>query len=125
MPVTFEAKPQPFGHLAIEETHQRAAPFDDRDLRAECRKDAGVFAADHAAADDRERVGNAIEVENGVRVFDVGIVERHSRGRSGELPVAMSTTRAVRRRLLRARFITHDELIRPTTNSAAPRMTVT
>ena len=54
----------------------RAPRLDQRYLDLQCREHRRVLAADDAAADDDHALGKAIELQDGVGVVDVRIVER-------------------------------------------------
>ena len=79
VPAALERRLHAGRHLAVEPAEQVAATLDDDDGRAERREQAGVLAADDAAAHDGQRGRDAIEVEDRVGVLDVGIVEGHAR----------------------------------------------
>ena len=72
--------------LAVEEGQEPLAALDERHARPEGRENRSVFAADHPTADDRERLRNAVEVQDAVRVLDVGIRERDAAGRQRRRP---------------------------------------
>ncbi len=58
--------------------------LDDRHPRAQLREDRGELAADHPAADDRQALGQVVELEQLVAGHDarVGDVEHGQHGRS-------------------------------------------
>ena len=77
--VAFEDAGERVRHLLVQEPHQRRPSLDDGDACAERAEDAGVLAADDAAADDGEGFRDAIELQDGVGILDVAVLERHAR----------------------------------------------
>jgi hypothetical protein len=67
-------------HLAVEEREQRVARIHERHLHAERGERAGVLAADHAAAQDRERRGQRLDGKDLVAVVDMRVGEFDARG---------------------------------------------
>ena len=62
------------GDFGIEESEQAFASIDEQDLDAERGEDAGVFAADDAAADDEHFFGEFGDGENGIGLEEAGVV---------------------------------------------------
>ena len=63
------------GDFRVEKRHQRVAAIDEMHLDAERGEGAGVFAADHAAADDDELLRHRRELEDFVRVVHAVVLE--------------------------------------------------
>lgn len=61
--------------LRIEKRHQRVTAIHQMHLGPQRREGAGVFAANHAAADHDELLGQRLEFENLVRVMHAVVVE--------------------------------------------------
>ena len=67
------------GDLVVDEGQQPVALVDQRHADAERGEDAGVLAADHAGADDRERARQLVEMQDVVAGEDALAVERDMR----------------------------------------------
>jgi hypothetical protein len=63
------------GNFGIEKREQGVAAIHQRDGNAKSHEDGSVFAADDAAADDREAFGNALHLQESVGVESVDVVE--------------------------------------------------
>jgi hypothetical protein len=61
--------------FGVEEGEQARSFFDEVDVDAKDGEHAGVFAADHAAADDQEALRHLGQVEDGVGVEDALVLE--------------------------------------------------
>ena len=70
---------QALADLGVEERQEARAALDERHLHVHRREHRRVLAADDAAADDEHRLREAIDLEDGVRVVDVLVVERDVR----------------------------------------------
>ena len=62
-------------NFLVEKSQQCVARFDERDINSELAEDARVLAADHARADDDQRMGHGVELEDSVGVDDGGMAE--------------------------------------------------
>lgn len=69
--------PESLGNLRIEERQQAVPAIHQRDLHAERDKYGRVLAANHAAADYREALRDAIHPQERIRVEDPDVVESY------------------------------------------------
>ena len=69
--------------LGVERADQPVALLDHGHVDAEDGEHAGIFAADHPAADDEHALGHLAQAQDRVRVVDTRVVEREDR-RAGE-----------------------------------------
>ncbi len=79
MPAALHRRLERLRNFGVEERQQLVAPVDDVDLRAERGEGAGVLAADHARADHRHRLRNAVELQDRVGVVDLALAEGKKR----------------------------------------------
>ena len=70
-------------NLGVGELQQARPLFDQRDANAQDGEHAGIFHADHSAADDDQGLRNLRHAENLVAINDGAVIEGHQRGRGG------------------------------------------
>ncbi len=75
----FHAGLQGTGNLRVQAADQAVAFLDDRDPDTQRGEDAGVLAADHAAANNQHGLGDFVQGKDRVRIIDARVVERESR----------------------------------------------
>ena len=66
---------EPLPHLQVQERQEPRSTVDERDLHVHRREHRRVFAADDSGTDDRHRVGEPVDLEHGVRIVHVLVVE--------------------------------------------------
>ncbi len=71
-----EAGPQLIGCLLVEEGHESLRTVHQGDLDTQRREDRGVLTPDRPATDDDEAPGDAVDLEDGVGVVHIRVVER-------------------------------------------------
>ncbi len=74
-----EAELERLGEFVVNELEQPRARLDERDVNPHGRQHAGVFRADHPAADDDHALGQLGEVDQFIGVDDGVGRERHVR----------------------------------------------
>jgi len=75
---------QRFNNLAIDELEQARPAFYEHDRNAERGQDAGIFAADDAAADDGQRSRQLLQGKQPIAVDDALAVKRNPRRVGGD-----------------------------------------
>jgi hypothetical protein len=70
-----EAVAETIGNFSVEKWEKTIAPINESYINAEGFEDGGILAANDAAADDRQALGNAIHLKKGVGVKGVNVVE--------------------------------------------------
>ncbi len=83
MPSAVRRSRKTIGNFSIEKRQQTVAAIDEGDFDSERHENRSIFAADDAAADNGEALGNAVHLQKCVRIKGMDIVERDFRRAMG------------------------------------------